>query len=153
RLYVLYMDANTNSFGTVSFLDLSTGAWTAVFGGRLSGRNTEVLTLAKDGLGNLYASFQDVITNNSGRSVVRVRRLAAGADTWGELDAGGVSEVGVDEPGYDLFLHVDADGHPHIAYVKANASGVNTPVVRRFNVAPTPPIIDQGPLNQWEIIG
>jgi rhamnogalacturonan endolyase len=134
---VSYFNASNSNRASISVYNKLSGTWT--FTGTISSRDISNNTLLRDDQGNLYASFTDIVTNGSGRSLARVMKLAAGTTNWTELKNPDVVQ-GIDEPAGNLSLAIGADNRPYIIYTKINSSSVVTPIVQVLaNVAPPPP--------------
>lgn len=134
---VSYFNANNSNRCTVIIYDKATGAWS--LSAVISGRDITNNSISRDQSGNLYASFTDVISNGSGRSLARVMKQAAGATAWTEVKNADVV-VGIDEPAGNLNHSVRAGTKPYIIYTKTNTAGIVTPIVRVLeNTAPPPP--------------
>ncbi len=133
---VAYFNANNSNKATAIVYNKITNTWN--YSAVLSTRDASAITLTKDKSGDVYASFLDVITNGSGRSVARVRKLEAGGTSWSELIHSGAS-VGIVEPAAHLAISGSESGTPYIVYTQRNSSGEFTPVVRYFTNTPPPP--------------
>jgi len=126
-LYVIYMDANNRNVATVIGTDLNNISWFQA-GNTLSSRDANYLNITHDTSGNLFTSFIDVISANSGRSVARVMELAEGSTTWNEIKDSSRS-VGVDEPCQYPEIDIANNGDIYFTYIKADANGILTPHV------------------------
>lgn len=134
---VSYFNANNSNRATVIVYNKTTATWN--FSAAISSRDVTYNSLSRDQAGNLYASFIDVVSNGSGRSLARMMKQAAGATNWTELKNADVVQ-GIDEPSSHLSHTVRAGDRPYVVYTKVNSSGIVTPVVRVLeNTAPPPP--------------
>jgi rhamnogalacturonan endolyase len=131
-LYVIYMDTKNSNKATVISSPLDAPDWNQV-GSTLSGRDVSYPDIAHDAAGNLYASFIDVISNKSGRSVTRVMKFETGATGWAEEPDSGATD-GIDEPSSNLALSVGNNYSPYIVYLRPYIGDTSTPVVRYLPV-------------------
>lgn len=99
------------------------------------------ISLVKDSANNVYCSFIDAI-NSSFLANQRVRFQKAGTTVWSELKNPLVIR-GVDEPAnWSAIGIANGSTTPHIVYTKGTvASGVVTPVVRKYNAPTNVPVI------------
>jgi hypothetical protein len=134
---ISYFNANNSNRCHVIVYDKTAGTWS--LNAIISGRDISNNSISRDQAGNLYASFTDIISNGSGRSVARVMKQLAGATTWTEVKNADVV-VGIDEPVGNFNHSVRAGTKPYVIYTKTNSLGIVTPVVRVLeNTAPPPP--------------
>ncbi|HET6995186.1 MAG TPA: hypothetical protein VFI06_09415, partial [Chitinophagaceae bacterium] len=134
---VSYFNASNSNRNTVIVYNKSAGTWS--LNAIISSRDIANNSLTTDPSGNLYASFTDIITNGSGRSVARVFKQLAGATAWTEVKNFDVV-LGIDEPAGNLSHSVRAGTKPYVVYTKTNSNGIVTPIVRVLeNTAPPPP--------------
>lgn len=98
------------------------------------------ISLIKDSANNVYCSFIDGFNAFVGNH--RVRFQKAGTTVWSELKNPLVIR-GIDEPvGWSAIGIANGSTTPHIVYTKGtNASGVVTPVVRKYNAPANAPVI------------
>ena len=92
---ISYFNSGNSNRNTVIVYDKSAGTWS--LNAIISSRDIANNSLSTDPSGNLYASFTDVITNGSGRSVARVFKQLAGATTWTEVKNFDVT-LGIERP-------------------------------------------------------
>jgi len=134
---ISYFNANNSNRATVIVYNKIAGTWS--LSAIISSRDITNNSLTTDPSGNLFASFTDIITNGSGRSVARVMKQLAGATAWTEVRNVDVVQ-GIDEPAGNLSHSVRAGTKPYVVYTKTNTNGIVTPIVRVFeNTAPPPP--------------
>jgi hypothetical protein len=134
---ISYFNASNSNRNTVIVYDKSAGTWS--LSAIISSRDFTNNSLTTDPSGNMYASFTDIITNGSGRSVARVMKQLAGSTAWTEVKDFDVV-IGIDEPAGNLSHSVRAGTKPYVVYTKANSNGIVTPIVRRLeNTTPPPP--------------
>jgi hypothetical protein len=100
------------------------------------------ISLVKDSANNVYCSFLDGITSSGFFNTQRVRFQKAGTTVWAELKNPSVTR-GIDEPaGWSAIGIANGSTTPHIVYTKGTvASGVSTPVVRKYNAPTNAPVI------------
>ena len=100
------------------------------------------ISLVKDSANNVYCSFLDGITSSGFFNNQRVRFQKAGTTVWSELKNPLVIR-GIDEPaGWSAIGIANGSTTPHIVYTKGTvASGVSTPVVRKYNAPANAPVI------------
>ena len=100
------------------------------------------ISLVKDSANNVYCSFVDGITSSGFFNNQRVRFQKAGTTVWSELKNPLVIR-GIDEPvGWSAIGIANGSTTPHIVYTKGTlASGVVTPVVRKYNAPTNAPVI------------
>ena len=134
---VSYFNASNSNRATVIVYNKNAGSWS--LNAIISSRDITNNSLTRDQSGNLYASFTDIITNGSGRSVARVMKQLAGATAWIEVKNFDVV-LGIDEPAGNLSQSVRAGTKPYVVYTKTNSNGIVTPIVRVLeNTTPPPP--------------
>ena len=135
NVHIVYFNASNANKATVIKYSPSSTTW--AFSQAISTRDSPNITAIKAANGDLYISFADLITNNSGRSVARVFKLANGTSTWTELMNAEVT-VGIDEPASSISVAVGNDGSEYVSYAKSSIA-----IVRTYSTAappPTPPI-------------
>ncbi len=126
-LYIAYFNSGNNNKATVIKYQISSDSWS--FSQAISTRDSPNITLIKAQNNDLYMSFADLITNNSGRTVARAFKLTTGATSWTELKhtntevEGG---IGIDDPVNFLSIAVGADGNEYISYTKTEIAFVRT---------------------------
>ncbi|WP_281336207.1 putative Ig domain-containing protein [Flavobacterium eburneipallidum] len=100
------------------------------------------ISLVKDSANNVYCSFLDGITSSGFFNTQRVRFQKAGTTVWADLKNPSVTR-GIDEPaGWSAIGIANGSTTPHIVYTKGTtASGVVTPVVRKYNAPISAPVI------------
>ena len=134
---ISFFNASNSNRATVIVYNTTAGTWS--LSAIISSRDIANNSLTTDPSGNLYASFTDIITNGSGRSVARVMRQLAGTTAWTEVKNADVVQ-GIDEPAGNLSHSVRAGTKPYVVYTKTNSNGIVTPIVRVLeNTAPPPP--------------
>ena len=107
------------------------------------GSNTSTnISLVKDSANNVYCSFLDGITSTGFFNTQRVRFQKAGTTVWAELKHPSVTR-GIDEPAnWSAIGIANGSTSPYIVYTKGTvASGVSTPVVRKYNAPTNAPVI------------
>jgi hypothetical protein len=132
---VSYFNASNSNRATIIIYNKTSGTWS--LSGIISSRDITNNSLVRDPSGNLFASFTDVISNGSGRSVARVSKLAVGTTAWTPLRNGDGTDI--DEPAGNLSVAINGAATPYVVYTKANSSSIVTPIVRVL-VAGVPPI-------------
>jgi len=100
------------------------------------------ISLVKDSANNVYCSFLDGITSSGFFNNQRVRFQKAGTTVWAELKNPLVTR-GIDEPAsWSAIGIANGSTSPYIVYTKGTvSSGVNTPVVRKYNAPTNVPVI------------
>jgi hypothetical protein len=102
--------------------------------------NSTNISLVKDGANNVYCSFIDGVNGYNSNQKVRFQK--AGTTVWAELK-NPLAVRGVDEPvSWSAIGIANGSTAPYIVYTKPSvASGVNTPVVRKYNAPTNAPVI------------
>jgi hypothetical protein len=134
---VSYFNAGNSNKATVIVYNKASGTWN--LSGVISSRDITNNSISRDQAGNLYATFTDVVSNGSGRSLARMMKQAAGETSWTEVKNSDVVQ-GIDEPAGYLSHTVQSGNRPYVVYTRTNSSGFITPMVRVLeNTEPPPP--------------